>query len=94
MDHADAEVTARPWIWHLDLLAMHFDRAGIRLVDAREHLHQRRLPRAVLTDERVHLSGSQLELRILQCLDAWEMLVDPLHPDEEVSRHGVLAGNG
>ncbi len=82
MDHADAEVTTGARVGNLDLPALDLDGAGVLLVDAGEDLHQRRLASAVLTDQRVHLSGAQLEPGIPQRLHAGEGLVDALHPDE------------
>ena len=82
VDHADAEVAAGARVGHLDLLALDLDGAGVLLVDAGEDLHQRRLAGTVLADQRVDLSGAQLEPGVLQRLHAGEGLVDALHPDE------------
>src|SRR5690625_5002383 len=54
------------------------DRALVRLVGAREDLHQGRLARTVLPHQRVHLTPVDLQLHALQDLDAAERLADPL----------------
>ena len=46
------------------LLAVDLDVALVGLVDAGQDLHQRRLARAVLTDQAVHLAGVQGQVRV------------------------------
>ena len=48
-----------------DLLAEHLDRAALRPEHAEHELHQRRLPRAVETHERVHLARTDLEVDVV-----------------------------
>ncbi len=60
-------------------------------VDARQHLHQRRLAGAVLADDRVDLAGLHLDRHVVQRLDAGELLADGAHlEDVRVSRHRTL----
>ena len=48
-------------------------------VDAREHFHQRRFPRAVLTHERMKLAFFQSETHTVKRLYAGELFDDVLH---------------
>ena len=49
-----------------DLLAGELDGAGVGLVDAGEHLHERRLAGAVLADQAVHLARQQVEVGLAE----------------------------
>ena len=55
-----------------DRLAGELDGAAIRRLGAGEDLEQRRLAGAVLAEQRVDLSGSDLEVDVLERLDARE----------------------
>src|SRR5581483_7623607 len=57
------------------------DLALVRPVEAGEDVHQRRLARAVLAEQRVHLAGGGLEVDALVGDDAREALRDPVHRD-------------
>ncbi len=60
------------------LLAIEIDFAAVRLMDAGDDLHHRGLAGAVLAAHGVHLPPGQLDLHVLQRLDAGEALVDIL----------------
>ncbi len=59
------------------------DAAGVLAVHAGKDLHQRRLTRTVLADERVDLARAQLEMAVGKRVDAREVLADPGHLDEQ-----------
>ena len=60
-------------------LAPQLDRAGIGLVEPGEDVRERALPRAVLTEQRVHLADRGLEVDGVVCEHAGEALGDPAH---------------
>ena len=73
-----------------DRLAVERDRAGVRLVDAGEHLEQRRLAGAVLPHQRVHLAGAHVEVDVVQHTHAEERLADARHRQRQAgSNSGV-----
>ncbi|WP_198950310.1 hypothetical protein [Kineosporia sp. A_224] len=53
-------------------------------MDACEHLEQRRLARAVLAEQGVHLAGEQLERGVAEGLDTSERLRRTTHADERL----------
>ena len=55
--------------------AVDFDRAGIRLMNAAQDLHQRRLARAVLAEQRVDLAARNLQINVGQRLHARKAFV-------------------
>ena len=57
--------------------------AAVARIDAAQDLHQRGFARAVLAQQRHHLAGAQLELHVVQRLDAGEALADALHGDDD-----------
>ena len=70
------------------LLALEDDLAlvGAVRVDAREHLHQRRLAGAVLAADGVDLARLDREVDVAQRLDAGERLGDAAHLQDRVHR--------
>ncbi len=72
--HAEPERSARRVDAHV--LAAHADVAGVGLRHAREHAHQRRLARAVLAQQAVHLAGADREVDVVVRDDAREGLRD------------------
>ena len=58
----------------LDRLAEPRDLALVGAMDAREHLDQRRLARAVLAEDAVHLAGQNVQVDSAQRVDAGEGL--------------------
>ena len=73
-------------------LALHLDRPLVGTVGAGDHLDQRRLPRAVLAHQRVHLARAQVERHPLEGLHAGERLADARQPQHVApwSRSWVL----
>ena len=59
--HAHARVDRRARRAEADRLPLDHDLALVRVVEAVEDVHQRRLARTVLAEERVHLSLAQVE---------------------------------
>ncbi len=77
VDHPDAQVDRPPRGFDLHRLAVEQDLALVGLVEPVEDVHQRRLARAVLTQQRVDLPALQLEVdRIVRDQRA-EALGDP-----------------
>ena len=70
-----------------DFLAVELDAPRIRTVDPGEHLHQRRLARAVLAHQGVHRAGLGVQVDIVERLDTGERLRDPRHPEENFLTH-------
>jgi len=60
-----AAMAARVFVncWH----AVERQRAVLRLVDTRQHLEQRRLARAVLAHQAVHLAAADVERDVVEC---------------------------
>ncbi len=79
MDHPDPHVDRVARCVELDETAGDLDLALVRPVEAREDVHQGRLPGAVLPEERVDLPGRDLERHVLVRDDAREPLRDPAH---------------
>ena len=84
VDDADAERLRVARAVDLDLLAKKLDRAAVARVDAGQHLHERRFAGAVFADERHDLALADLELRIVQRVDAREVFLDPGHSENRI----------
>jgi hypothetical protein len=78
VDEGQAEAPERPGRQRqIDGRAAQRELTGIGLVEAREHLQQRGLPRAVLPQQTVHLGGEQLQVDVGERLHAAEALAEP-----------------
>ena len=75
--HADAVLDRRLGRAELGRLAVDPDLALVRLVEAVDDVHQRRLAGAVLAEQRVHLALAQVEVDAVVRDDAGEALRDP-----------------
>ena len=75
--HPDAVLRSRPAASAGDRLALDEDLALVRLVQAVDDVHQRRLAGAVLTEQRVHLAAAEIEVDAVVRDDAREALRDP-----------------
>jgi hypothetical protein len=53
----------------------------------RQHVHQRRYPRPVLPDQRVHFPAAHVEVNGIQRADIAKLLADAGHLKERVFRH-------
>jgi hypothetical protein len=73
-----------------DLVAVDADRALVRRMDAREHLHQRGLAGAVLSDDGVDLTRPEVEVHAVEHLHADEALADSLHLQQVRHRSSSL----
>ena len=74
---------------HHGALAPEVDRAGVGVVDAGEHVRQRRLAGAVLPEQGVHLAGGDVEVDGVVGDDtARELLRDLPHRDRRRGRSG------
>ena len=58
--------------------------AGVVPVQAVEDVHQRRLPGAVLAEERMHLAAAQVEGDVVVGDGPRELLTDPPHLENEL----------
>lgn len=81
MDDADAERLRVARAVDLDMLSKEFDRAAVARVDAGQHLHERRLACAVFADQRHDLALADLQLRVVQRVDAREVFLDTGHSE-------------
>jgi hypothetical protein len=61
--------------------AVQLDVAGVGLVSAGDDLCQGRFPGAVFADQRVDLTGFDLEIDLAERLHAWKRLRDLLQPE-------------
>ena len=92
VDDADAELLRVLGRDRLVRLAVEEELALVDLVHAGEHLHQRRLAGSVLADQRVHLAGAQVEVHVLERLDAGEALAHPLDVQQQRALGHRLSG--
>ena len=90
--HADAGVEGIPRRMEVHLLAVELDLALVRAVEPGEDVRERRLPRAVLAEQGVHLADPCLEVDVLVRDDAREPLRDPAHPHGKRRRGAGRAG--
>ena len=88
MHHADVQSRGVVGVVDLDLFAILFDDAGLRLIQAEQHAHQRGLSGAVFTKQRVNFTPAQLQGDIVVGLDAGELLGDVEHFDNVI--RGVI----
>ncbi len=65
MHHPDAAVDRLAGRRERHRLAVEGDRALVGAVEAREDVRERRLARAVLTEQRMHLAGRGLEVDVV-----------------------------
>ena len=79
MHHADAAVDRCIHVFNGERLAEIFDGSLIHGVNAGETFHQRRLARAVLADQHMNLAAQQIEIHVLQRLDAGKVFADAPH---------------
>ena len=86
MHHGDAHLQRLHGVVDLHLFALIEDLALIHLVDAEHTLHERGFARAVLAHERMDGAGAELELRVIQRLDAGEGFAHAAHL-QTVLRH-------
>ena len=77
--HGDAPVQRVQRALDLDFLSLIDDLALVHVVNAEHALHQRGLARAVFSHQRVDGAGAELELRVIQGLDAGEGLNHVTH---------------
>ena len=77
-----------------DRTATEQDLACIGTVDAEQALEQRGLARAVLAHQGMHGMGSDLQLRIVQRLDAGKALIDAAHLQQELACRCSIAHRG
>ena len=69
----------------LDGRAEQLDRALILCIDAGEDLHERGLSGSVFSDQRHDLARADLKLRVVECVNAREILLDPIHSENRFS---------
>ena len=76
MDHANVQIVGIVGVFDMDHLAIFFDGAGFRLIQAKQDAHQGGFPRAVFPQQGVYLPLLELQGNIVVCLDAGEFLGD------------------
>ena len=77
MDHTDAVAERILGRADDDLLAVHEDRAAIRIVNARDHVHQRGLSATVFTENGKDLTAMDAKIHVVVCHNASKALGDP-----------------
>src|SRR6185437_2412425 len=73
-------------------LAVQRNRAGVRLLRARQDLQQRRFAGAVLAKQRVDFAGGDFEPHIVKRLHAGKALADSRHAEERLDHVRSLSG--
>jgi len=86
VDEHDAERFGRAVRRQDDRLAVEQDGAGACLFEARQDLDQRRLARAVLAHQRMHLARKHVEIHAEQHLDVAERFRDSLRGEHGCAR--------
>src|SRR5439155_21339065 len=84
VNDADAHVQRGSWVGDLDFFPLVDDAARIFSIYAGEHFHHRRLARAVLAEQSVHLAAAQLEAPLADSVDTGKALLDALHQDQNI----------
>ncbi len=82
VDHADPECDGRARARDLGFLPADDDASAVRRIHPVEDAHQRRLAGSVLTDQRVDLSGPELQRDVVVREHTGEALRDVLEDDE------------
>ena len=85
MDDADSLGLRVARTVDLDGRAEQLDRALILCIDAGEDLHERGLSGSVFSDQRHDLARADLKLRVVECVNAREILLDPIHSENRFS---------
>jgi len=91
MHHEDAGVERVAWSGELHAVAVQEDLAFVRPIEAGEDILERALPRAVLSEQRVHLARGCLEVDVVVCDNTGKPLRDPAHRDRGRRRDTVRA---
>ena len=86
MDRRDAAGAGIPRIGEANALAVHQDRATGWLVEAGEHLDQRRLAGAIVAQQADDLAGQDRQRDVVERVDAGEALGDVAQFDKGVVR--------
>ena len=84
VDHADPQCVCIVRVLDLHHLAVFFDDALLRLVQAEQHAHQRTFAGAIFAQQSVYLAFAQLQGDIIVCLDPREFLGDVEHLDHKI----------
>src|SRR5262249_27418724 len=63
------------------------DLAAVRTIEPVQDVHERGFARAVLPEQRVHLTAADVEGNVVVGHDAGELLADPPHLEDEVVGH-------
>ena len=82
--HADAQCICIIGIADGNLLAVFADLTSFRLVQAKQHAHQRTFAGAVLAQQGMYLAFAQLQGDIVVCLDPRELLGNVEHFDHKI----------
>ena len=79
MHHGNAPVQRIQRAFDLDFFTLVNDFAFIHVIDAEHTFHQGGFARAILAHQRMDGAGPQLQLRVVQCLNAREGLDNATH---------------
>ena len=88
INRTDAEILCLQHRSGLNLRAAEADIAAVRRFDAGQHLDQRRLSRPVLPHKGMNLPRKESDSDVLERNDTWKPLVDALHLEDWLFRHG------
>src|SRR6185437_7730692 len=85
--HADAGLDRVARGAERDRLAVEEDLPGVGAVEPVQDVHQRRLARAVLPEQRMHLAAPHIERDVVVRDDSRELLADAPHLENELVAH-------
>ena len=89
MHETDAKPVRRIGRGYLDRFAIQHDFPAIRLQNAVDDMHQRRLAGAVFTGQRMDFAAPQLECRIAQRPHGAERLVNIRHAEDDLTHNAL-----
>jgi len=92
--HPDPEIDRVPRRMDRDGFPLDPDFAFVGVVEAVQDVHERRFAGPVLTEERVHLAATQVEIDMVVGHDAGEAFDDPLQLEERRLAHAVQIVRG
>ena len=93
VDRGDSGPHGRGRVGQAHRLAGQQHLPGIRLVGAGQHLDQRRLPRAVLAEQAMHLARAYIEIDAVEGAHAGELLDDAPHHQQRLRAAGGIGSS-
>ena len=87
MDHPDAGLDRVARGAERDVFSLQKDLACVGVIQAVQNVHESRLARAVLTEQRMHLASPTLQCDVVIRDDARKLLADAAHLENELLGH-------